>query len=81
MTAKIILIFIINQMEIKKFKRGDRLQVTLMELAVGECVRVPYRYFSENSIRATASQLKSNKAVEYDINTQSNVAAIITRMQ
>lgn len=68
-------------MEIRKIKRGDRLQLVLTELSIGECVKVPYRFFSENSIRATASQLKSDKAVEYDINTRSNVAAIITRTQ
>lgn len=68
-------------MEIRKIKRGDRLQLVLIELSIGECVKVPYRFFSENSIRATASQLKSDKAVEYDINTRSNVAAIITRTQ
>lgn len=81
MLTKIILIFIINQMEIKKIKRGDRLQLTLTELSVGNSIRVPYRLFSENSIRATASQLKADKAVEYDINTRSNVAAIITRVK
>jgi len=66
-------------MEIKKIKRGDRLQVALIELSVGERVKVPYRYFSENSIRSTVSQLKVGKPLDFDINTQSNVAAIITR--
>lgn len=46
-------------MEIKKIKRGDRLQLALTDLNVGESVKVPYRFFSENSIRATASQLKA----------------------
>lgn len=68
-------------MEIKKIKRGDRLQLVLTELEVGDCIRIPYRLFSENSIRATASQLKADKAMAYNINAQSNVAAILTRTQ
>lgn len=68
-------------MEIKKIKRGDRLQLALTDLNVGESVKVPYRFFSENSIRATASQLKADKAVKFDINTRSNVAAVLTRTQ
>ena len=70
-------------MEVKKIKRGDRLQVSLIELNVGESIKVPYRYYSENSIRATVTQMKTkedNPAV-YDINARSNVAAIITRTQ
>ena len=68
-------------MEIKKIKRGDRLQLALTELNVGESIKVPYRYFSENSIRATISQLKVDRPLGYDINTKSNVAATITRTQ
>lgn len=71
-------------METKKIKRGDRLQVALLELNVGESVKVPYRHYSENSIRATVTQMKKAKddnPVEYDINARSNVAAIITRTQ
>lgn len=71
-------------METQKFfqiKRGDRLQLALTELNIGDSIRVPYRYFSENSIRATASQLKADKAVEYDINTRSSVAAVLTRVR
>lgn len=71
-------------MEVKKIKRGDRLQVSLVELAVGESVRVPYRLYSENSIRATITQMKKandGNAAVYNINARSNVAAIITRTQ
>lgn len=70
-------------MEIKKIKRGDRLQIALLELSVGDSVKVPYRHYSENSIRATVTQLKkgSDATVEFDINARSNVAAIITRTQ
>lgn len=82
-TAKIILIFIIYQMETKKIKRGDRLKVALLELNVGESVKVPYRHYSENSIRATVTQLKTKETnpAEFDINARSNIAAIITRTQ
>lgn len=82
-TAKLIFIFGIYQMETKKIKRGDRLQVALLELNVGESVKVPYRHYSENSIRATVTQLKkgSEDIIGYDIDARSNVAAIITRTQ
>lgn len=70
-------------MEQKKIKRGDRLQVALLELAVGESVKVPYRHYSENSIRSTVTQLKKSREdpIGYDIDARSNVAAIITRTQ
>lgn len=67
-------------MDTKKIKRGDRLQLALIELAVGEEIKVPYRFFSENSIRSTVSQLKADKAVDFDINTRSSVAATIKRI-
>lgn len=81
--AKLILIFEINQMEVKKIKRGDRLQVALLELNVGDSVKVPYKCYSENSIRATVTQLKKSRKdpIGYDINVRSNVAAIVTRTQ
>ena len=81
--AKLILIFEICQMEQRKIKRGDRLQVALLELNVGESVKVPYRHYSENSIRSTVTQLKkgSEDPIGYDIDARSNVAAIITRTQ
>lgn len=70
-------------MDIKKIKRGDRLQVALLELNVGDSVKVPYRHYSENSIRATVTQLKKGceNPIGYDIDARSNVAAIITRTQ
>lgn len=66
-------------MEIKKIQRGDRLQPALLELSVGESMKVPYRFFSENSLRATASQLKISAGAEYEINARSNTAAVVTR--
>lgn len=81
--AKLILVFDINQMDIKKIKRGDRLQVALLELSVGDSVKIPYRFYSENSIRATVTQLKKDRGISvgYEINVRSNVAAVITRTQ
>lgn len=67
-------------MDIKKIKRGDRLQVALTEMNVGDSIKVPYRCYSENSIRSTISQLKQDSTVAFDVNTRSNVAAIITRV-
>lgn len=66
-------------MKIPKIKRGDRLRVTLLNLEVGDAVKIPYRIYSENSIRATVSQLKLSHPVKYDINVKSNLVAIITR--
>lgn len=66
-------------MEIKKFRRGDRLQLVLMGLAEGESVSVPYRYHSLNSIRATASQLKSAKGASFTVDARPLTAAVVTR--
>lgn len=68
-------------MEIKKIKRGERLQIVLTGLGIGEAVKVPYRHYSENSIRATASQLKSEGAYEFNVNARSSTAAVITRIR
>lgn len=68
-------------MSIKEIKRGDRLQVALIELEIGDAVKVPYKHYSLNSIRATASQLKADRNLQYDVNARSNVAAVITRTQ
>lgn len=80
-TTKLILILIIHNMEIRKISRGDRLQPALLELNVGESIKVPYRYFSENSLRSTASQLKVSSGVEFEINARSTSAAIATRVK
>lgn len=80
-TTKLILILIIHNMEIRKISRGDRLQPALLELNVGESIKVPYRFYSENSLRATASQLKASQGAEYEINARSTTAAIATRVK
>lgn len=64
----------------KKLKRGDRLTLALADLQVGESMSVPYRLFSENSIRSTVVQFKSGKNLSFEVNAKSNVAAIITRL-
>lgn len=66
-------------MEIKKMQRGDRLQPALLALSVGDSIKIAYRLFSENSLRATASQLKVSSGAEFEINARSNTAAIVTR--
>ncbi len=71
-------------MEVKKIlRRGDKLQVSLLELNVGESIKVPYRHYSENSIRATVTQLKrkDNNPLDFEINAKSNTAAILKRTQ
>ncbi len=71
-------------MEIKKIlKRGDKLQVSLLELNVGESIKVPYRHYSENSIRSTVTQLKrkDKNPLDFEINAKSNTTAILTRIQ
>lgn len=67
-------------MEVKIIKRGDRLQIALMELEVGETLRVPYRYYSENSLRVTITNMKVYSSKRYSINAQSNIAAMVTRI-
>lgn len=69
------------QNETKKIKRGDRLQASLFELAVGETLAIPYRCFSENTIRSTLSQLKLSHPMRYEVNTKSNSTAIVTRTE
>ena len=66
-------------METKKIKRGDRLQVALKELSVGDTLIVPYRLYSENSIRATICKMKKEDANLYEIDSRSNIAAAIKR--
>lgn len=70
-------------METKKIKRGDRLQIALKELAVGESVIIPYRLYSENSIRATVCKMRKEDTASfrYEIDSRSNTAATITRTE
>lgn len=72
---------IIRKVDFKKIKRGERLQPSILELKVGESIQVPYRLFSENSIRSTISQMKANYPHEFNVNARSSMAAVITRTQ
>lgn len=47
--------------EINKVKRGERLLPSLIELEIGSSVEVPFRLYSENSIRSVASRLKATQ--------------------
>lgn len=68
-------------MNIKKIKRGERLQPALLELQVGDAVEVPYRFYSENTLRVTASQLKVDRGIVIEVNCRSPKLAILTRTQ
>lgn len=70
-----------SQIEIRKIQRGDRLQPALAELELGMSLKIPYRFYSENSIRATLSQLKLDRAMRFKANTASHIAAIVTRVE
>lgn len=65
----------------KKIKRGDRLTLALSEMKVSDTISIPYRFYSENSIRSTIVQYRSDKDVAFDINARSNTAALVTRIR
>ena len=67
-------------MEIKKIKRGEPLKASLLDLAVDGSVEIPYRLYSENSIRATTSQLKHDKGVAFEVKSSGNTSAIVRRL-
>lgn len=69
-----------EQTKIKKIKLGERLQTAMIEMAVGESLEIPYKFYSANTIRATASQLKLNNGLEYEVNTRGDKLATITRL-
>lgn len=71
---------ITNNMEIKKIKRGDRLQTLLLDLEVGDVAEVPYKFYSANTIRATATQLKTDKGIGFEVNARGEKNAIVTRV-
>lgn len=66
-------------MDNKKIQRGEPLQVAMLELEPGEILEVPYKLFSANTIRATASQLKFDKGVIYEVNARGEKCALVTR--
>lgn len=67
-------------MESKKLSKGEQLQTAMLELEAGEVLEVPYRFYSENTIRATASQLKFGKGVAYSVETRGAKSAFVTRL-
>lgn len=68
-------------MKNKKITRGEPLQTALLEMNVGDVLEIPFKFFSANTIRATASQLKYDKSVTYEVNARGEKAAIVTRTQ
>ena len=66
---------------IKKISRGDRLQPALLDMAVGDCLEIPYKQYSANSIRVTATQLKFDRDIEFEVNTRGDKVAIVTRIR
>lgn len=68
-------------MKNKKITRGEPLQTALLEMVVGDVLEIPFKFFSANTIRATASQLKYDKGVTYEVNARGEKAAIVTRTQ
>lgn len=67
--------------EINKVKRGERLLPSLIELEIGSSVEVPFRLYSENSIRSVASRLKATQGVEFEVNVRSARCAVLTRLK
>lgn len=66
-------------MEIKKFNRGDKLRATLLEMEVGDKVKIPFRLYSENTLRVTKAQIKRELGLDFEIST-SATAATFTRL-
>ena len=66
-------------MVIKKIDKGEKLRTALLELGIGESVQIPYRYYSEPTIRVTKAQVKKETGTDYEIKTNGNVAAVLTR--
>lgn len=65
----------------KKITRGEPLKATMLDLNVGDVLEVPFKLFSANSIRATASQLKSDKGVAFEVNARGEKVALVKRTQ
>ncbi len=68
-------------MDTKKINRGDRLQPALLELEKGQSLRVPFKFFSENTLRATAAQVKASTGMVFEVNARANTHAVITRTE
>lgn len=63
----------------KKIQRGDKLTPALTALNVGESLLVPYRLYSENTLRCRVSNIKLSSGLEFTVNARSNVSASVTR--
>lgn len=44
----------------KSIKKGDNLSVFLVDMGKGDRLMVPYRFYSESSVRVTASRASVN---------------------
>lgn len=64
----------------KEIKKGELLQPTLLDMSVGEAIRIPFKLFSENTLRSMASQIKFKFGMSFDVNTRSNTTAVVTRI-
>lgn len=61
-----------------KLSKGDRLLTLMAVLDVGDELVVPFRFYSENSIRATVS---SQRQAKFTVEARSNVRAVVRRVE
>lgn len=64
-----------------KITRGDRLQVALLNLEVGQQAEIPFKLYSANTIHSMAAQLKAGRGLVYEVNTRGEKTAIVTRIR
>ncbi|MDE7081640.1 MAG: hypothetical protein K2O78_08315 [Muribaculaceae bacterium] len=67
-------------MKIKKIGNKDSLNPALVGLDMGETLEIPFKLFSEKTIRATASQIKANGVAGFEVNARGDKAAYVTRI-
>lgn len=63
----------------KKMQNYETLTSALLSLNDGESVEVPYKMYSERSIRSYVSQLKSKYSITFSVNSRGSKSAVITK--
>lgn len=62
-----------------KLKKGEKLSVALQELAAGDTLEVPFRQYSEASIRVAAYKHSKDSGIRLRVNVLRNDRALVTR--
>ena len=67
-------------MKIKKIGNRDSLNPAMIGLSIGEVLEIPYKLYSEKTIRATASQIKASGVAGFEVNARGERSAFVTRV-